>query len=602
MQDQIDLEELLRHMFFVSNLHKKIGQVELIDTDTFKGKGFDFTEQFEKCPVVFAGDDALHVPVIKSSQEAIKKLFIRFPVLGGLSFKNYRLVGGACVNYLRTSGYTDDIDFFPLVERYHNESDSIREGRAQQIYVDFLREVEKIYKKSLEAQYNFVVYRNEDCTTILMTCKAHVHGTKTKKRNIKIQFVHRAFDSESQMLLCSDLLASQILFDGSQFRCTYAAMLCLKSNIIPVDFSSASTSMAYRLHKYSSNKGFLLAFCGLEPVQIKKLLKQKRALQKANTMMTSKLTRHEKSIRTPEELRQLWLDSVIKLPCGLVINKSSTGGHHQGREFSNVFRVDVDFHCKEKDRMSITVANADYSDYSGMSDLEKGGELGQINVEAFIDGKQLHVYSNDVCGFLKAPKTTNIHLSFAQLCHIKKDLLIGEIKRLFGSHGRDAVVAYFDKDVESYNAVVHKRVAELKEGMTPLFQALQRVKWRMVEPGAQAIGSMRPVKITARQGYGDLYRPFVCSHLWDVKMTIISALRRKMSEKQCLLVQYLGKDIIKLIFLHLDVAYATEQSALYYSLCLEEVSKPEFEPVDVVVRHPADWDSYESEDASDEYL
>lgn len=567
MEDQIDLLEYLRYMLFINHLHKKIGHTELIDTDTFQGKGFDFRSHSLECPVVFAGDAGSGIfPKIESCQDGKNRLFLQFPILRQMGFKNYRLVGGACTSFLRSTGYTEDLDFFPLVERYDNESYSIREGRVQQVYVNFLQEVEHIHKTALADKYNFIVYRNEDCTTILMTLKvANSYNQKTMKKNMKLQFVHRAFDSESQMVLCSDLMASQVLFDGIRFRCTYAAMMSLKSNIIPVDFSSASTSMAYRLHKYACNKSFLLAFCGLDRVEIKALLKQKRAFSKANIEKRSKMTKHERSIRTQDELKQTWLESIILLPCGLTINKWEGGAF-----FPAVFQLGMDFHHKEKDSLGLAVAEADYSDYGGISNLEKGGELGEINVEAFLDGKSLHVYAREVASFLKSPIATGIRIPFSQLCHIKKDLGMIEIKRLFGTHAKDAVIAYFDKNEVAYRAVVNKRVAELREGMTPLFERLQRVKWRMVDPGAQAIGSMRPVKVTAREGYGDLYRSFICNYAWDLKMTIISAFKRKSQEKHCLLVQYLGRDMIKFIFLHVDVLYAEEQCVLYSSLCSNE--------------------------------
>jgi hypothetical protein len=302
----------------------------------------------------------------------------------------------------------------------------------------------------------------------------------------------------------------------------------------------------------------------LDRVEIKAALKQKKALSKANAERKSKLTKHEKSIRTQDEIKQGWLDSIILLPCGLTLNRGN------GMPRLGLFRVGLDFHRKEKDALGMAVADADYSDYGGVSNLEKGGELGEINVNAFLDGKQLHVYAKSVAAFLKSPTSTTVRDAFSQLCHMKKDLDIACIKRLFGGHAKDALFAYFDKDEEGYSAVVNKRIGELREEMAPLFDQLQRVKWRMVDPGAQAIGSMRPVKITAREGYGELYSPFICSYAWTAKMTIISAFKRKSQETKCLLVKYLGRDLLKLIFLHVDLLYTAEQSAVYSAWCCED--------------------------------
>lgn len=591
-------------MFFISHLHKKLGQVELINTDTFQGSCCDFRNHIEDSLVVFTGDGNFEaIPTIRSSDDAMDKLFNRFPVLLRMSFKNYRLVGGACTSFIKSSGYAEDLDFFPLVERYPNESEAIREGRVQQVYVDFLHEIEQVYHAHLADRYNFLLYRNEDCTTILMTLKiAPYNAHRTKQKNLKLQFVHRAFDSESQMLLCSDLMASQILFDGIGFKCTYACMMALKSNLLPVDFSSASTSMAYRVHKYGTKKSFIVVLCGLESAKIKNVLQSKTEVQKTHKERRATLTRHQKSIRTRDEIRQIWLDSKLLLPCGLIVDPPTVAGR------SHFFSLGMDFQHKESDTLGLAVTEADYSDYGGISDLERGGELAEINVNAFIDGKQLHVYAKDVASFLKTPtpevhnRNAEIRLAFSQLSHIRKDLSMTDIGRLFGSHAKEALLAYFDKDEVAYHKVVERRISELRTGMVPLFENLQRVKWRMVDPGAQAIGSMRPVKISAREGYGELYDPMICTYAWDVKMIIIGALRRKHEEKECLLVQYLGRDMLKYIFFHLDLLYAAEQCAVYFSLlCTDDHEKLDSDEI-IYLQQRQHYDDRETSEERQEYL
>jgi hypothetical protein len=44
--DQLDLEELVKHMLFISAHQKKMKNVELIITETFAGPRFKFEKQY----------------------------------------------------------------------------------------------------------------------------------------------------------------------------------------------------------------------------------------------------------------------------------------------------------------------------------------------------------------------------------------------------------------------------------------------------------------------------------------------------------------------------------------------------------------------------
>src|SRR5579885_930160 len=575
---QLKLKEYLRYILFINSLDRKIGNCNLINTDLFVGECIKLCNQIAESGIVFANNKFNEYSQIVTSKKAKAKLYSRVPFLEELSFKNYRLVGGACTSAVRESivgNVPDDVDFFPLVERVGNESEAVREARVQQIYESFLREIEEIYKKNYSAKYKFFIYRNEDCTTILINNSVRINAIdKHPILKMKIQFVHRVFETEAQMLLSSDLTASQILFNGQDFLCTTAGFLTLVTGIIPIDFSTASTSMGYRLFKYARHKNFLLAFCGFDAAEIKKIFASKKKLVDYLDEKKRKYTAFRRSVMTSEERKQFWLSRIILVNNGLYIEKSHS---------PQIYHVDVDFNFTFDDNgISKAIGSADYSGYDSMK-IEEGGDLAQNNLTAFFAGRPLFVYSRTVDGLLENACVTDISDAFRQMANIDFELKRDQITSFFGEHAEHALLAHFHRDEDEYSTIVENRIDELNTQMKPLFAKLRRVKWRMSDPGAQCIGSMKPIKISAREGYGEYYSPFLITYAWELKREIVHAFRRrgtKREERGCFFT-ILSKDLIKHIFFQLDKIYALEQFKVY-SESLFRVDKVAEGPVKTV--------------------
>jgi len=556
--EQLNLTELLRHMLFVSNHQRKFKNVQLIDTHTFAGPCFNFEKELPTSPFIFGSlSRGHHRAQILYTEDAIEKLHIEFPIIEHMKFKNYRLVGGACVSILRSvSGYDksiDDIDFFPLVDQTGKAYHEI-EAEIERIYVEFIEEIDTINR--LHLKRNIFIYRGEDCTTIILLHEGDVDG---RLGQMKIQFVHRVFHSEAQMLLSSDMMPSQILFDGKKFLCTHAAMCSLKTGIIPVDSSSASTSMGSRLNKYACKKDFVLAFCGLERKSITETAqaKAKELLEKKDKIR--RLGKLAKNALTTERKQQDWLESCIVLPMGVCLEARSNDN-------SVTMLPLLPNGAREEDGFAETVASACYYDHNLVGN-ENVEYLMSVNIRNVIEGKPVFLSARTVDSFLKGfyLETDNRRV-FSLMVDHKLDLKREEMKLLFGDLALEAANAYFSNNLKRYYDIAHRRGSELDEVIINRMEELKVIKWRIVDPGAQTHGSMRPVKMTARQAYGKYYSPFHCTNIWEQKMTIISAFRRgKKKEPDCLLT-LLPRDILKRIFFLLDCDHACQMESFYFDV------------------------------------
>jgi hypothetical protein len=563
--EQLNLTDLLTNMLFVSNHQRKFKDAQLIDTHTFAGPCFNFEKLFPTSPFIFAVLSRVTINAeILYTEDAVKKLYREFPMVEHMKFKNYRLVGGACVSFLRTvrhqDRFTDDVDFFPLVERNGKSYHEV-EAEINQIYVDFLEEVDTINRIHLKR--NIYIYRGEDCTTIILG--NHDEQPDRGTSFIKIQFVHRVFHSEAQMLLSSDLMPSQVLFNGKKFLCTYAAMCSLKTGIIPVDCSSASTSMGSRLNKYACKKDFYLAFCGLDRTSILELAETKDELARKKRDMTRKGGKLTRKAVTVEKKHQEWLEGCIVLPMGVCLSF--------GFGDTGIMTPLVPDSARDGDEFGENIEIACYYDHE-LSGNENVEYLMSTNIENIIKDRRVCVAAKSVDSFLKGfYLEADVRRVFSLMVDHKLNLKREEMSFLFGSYALEAATAYFSNNLKEYYNVAHRRGTELDGLIAKKLDELKVIKWRTVDPGAQTHGSMHPIKMTARQAYGKYYNPFHCTYMWEQKMTIISAFRGgKKKEPDCLFT-LLPKDILKRIFFLLDCNYSSQIESFYFDVLTAPIAE-----------------------------
>jgi hypothetical protein len=502
-QEHPDVNLLLKHMLYANHLQRKTNSFPLIDLDQFSGKSYSLRQPMHQIHATFC----IHREYPGSGNifqtiEAKRRLEDIFPIIQFLNFKNYRLVGGSCISAIRgTINGHIDLDFFPLVGEIKDLIQ--RETRANEIYKEFLNEVQKIYDRYYSESHTISFVRSEDCTTIFLYEETPV---------TKIQFVHRAFQSEMEMVNSADLMPCQILYDGERFRCTYSAMLSLQTNIIPVDFTRFSPSFAHRLEKYCKEKHFILAFCGLDRDEIWR--------------------------DCSEEFDDRWIS---KLPSGIYFDKSAIGADFVG--------------------MRVLLGNEPKAFYSS-SPSQNPKRLGKFNLVSFLNGRSLHLFANSAREMILAPKKTKIGKVFSRMTSIEGDLYRTSFKFFFGETlARDACIAHFDGNKTEYEKLVQQRTVQIEKEMNDQFSCLRQLKWRLTARFSQTIGSMNPVKMTASEFYGAGYNGFKIPICRPEKVLLKMAWKSKSS-----IISRLPKDVLQKIFLLLDLAEFERQKVEINSL------------------------------------
>lgn len=512
------VDKLIHHMLFANYLQSKslLPLFEFNDDDNF---GYRLELEMTQSNLVFAVPNNSMAFHLCSSEEAKETLFDNYPILNFLSFQNYRLVGGACVNALRGSKDAScDLDFFPLVGKIQDTIQ--KESKANQIFESFIYEIQNFHETNKEDGSLQISYiRNEDCTTIFIRCD---YGAM-----LKIQFVHRAFETEQQMVESADLFPSQILFDGTRFLCTYGALLSFRSNIIPIDISRNSASFVHRIFKYFQCKKFIIAFPGLDKNEVK-----------ANFIGGKFLT-----------------------PSGFSL-----------KERYGFFS------------MSLNVINVEKSYYAD-SPHTNSVRLASFNLLCHLNDKPVCLFAHSAKEFLSFPKKTKVAKSFGKVIHLSKEISRSTFKLFFGPLARDAMVAHFDEDEEKYSELIRERTEILEQEMREKFEALQKIKWKMTNPGMQK-GSL----LLAKDFYGYNYNEFRLLINTPIRIAIL-ALKRFRST----MLSRIPKDVLFLILNQLELStFREEELALHQSIQPRRgLPVPDFEDHQ---NRDAGFDEWESDD------
>lgn len=505
MEETFDLREYIRFMYFIDNMEKKIGDVPLIDTDHFSGLSLKIQSQIAKSNMFFTSSrSSFHSYKIYHSEIALSNLETSSSIIKFLSFRNYRLVGEACLNGLYGENNNDPtrpnhLSFSLLIEKIANESINLREIRIRKLYIDFLQEVEGIYNTeiSLKDHYSFFIYRNENSTVIILKPLQRPsesawgeEGVKT----IKIELSHQVFENEAQMLHVLDFMPFKVLFDGSIFKCTFAGMMAIKSVILPVDFCSFDVSFAENLY-FASHSEIQIVFPGLSPQLL----------------------------------------------------------HHNKEAFNFPFGLEL--------RRFESLGLLDFNHRNYRAQIKNFEDIPEINVNYFLQKTPIAIRARTVSELISSPEIPEIDSVFISLSDISQDFSRKKFKELFGEHALKAFIAHFEEDEKTYTTFVLLRIEELKAQMIPILESLKIVKFKESIPSIKT--HPREVYGNAYNSfvctaYWEAKQEILCA---------MKNKGTEREEKNCVLVKMLNRDMIELIFFQLDLIYAKEQKSFYLELC-----------------------------------
>jgi len=439
---------------------------------------------------------------IQDFASATSRVLNHFPLVEFLSFKGYVIAGGAPLYAVRKIEWTTDtiyegdLDLFIISNNQDN---------AKTIYIDLLQEIEQIINYKFPGFYSIVYLRNQHCTTCFL-----VSNNKSAPK-MKIQIIHQIYTNQSQVVSGFDLAPCQILYNGQEFLGTYAAYVSILTNFIPVDVCTFSENIAYRLYKYSQEKEFYLIFPGLS----------------RKAILDEVLSRNHATI-------SVFLHSDIEL-----ISYSKTmleDSQRQGLELDSQFFL------------LLREVKQEEIDYSFDFYLKSNNEIAAINTKFILAKFPIYVHADNLHEYLTNPKC---NVSIDPLIRIPlSDLCVRTTKYLFGNLAKQVWDAKFDGDEVKFEAIVNEKLKEFEAIAEIERQKLQKINWkiRSIHESSQ----FYPLKISAREFYGDQYNGFTCSFDWPAKMQLLSAWKRKQEEKDCVFAQRLSKDLVKYIFQWVD--------------------------------------------------
>lgn len=551
---QIDVTELCRHMLLANLLQRKLKQGGLVNTSQIAGSFVPINDSLGESNLIYLmhsnSDGHIRPTIIRPTNEARAELLHEIPILEFLSFNSYRLVGGSCLQAVRAhdngvnhSDHVIDADLFLLLGEI---SDPLqRDIKCKAIYANVLQEIDRVYQRHYCDTHRIFVVKNTGCTTIHLVAQRGRDQFRKRIRSpyMKLQIVHRGFETELQMLQSADLIPSQILYNGAEFYCTYPASLALRTNMFPVDISSTSCSMSTRLYKYVEFKNFAAVLVGMDRITL--------------------LDYHKTTVKTPG--RQMSSKRAMLLPIGLELafDLDNVLSYWPRIPRANARITIQDILDKSVDGYGIKGLDlkANLSDYDDdWSNKITPGALAGANLKALVQGRldMICVYQNSIGEFLQRPLGTEVDKTFSKVLSIHNDLPRNKCRTYFGQYATQAIVAHLNEDNPTYYQAMNKRLAEIAPVLQKKFDQLREVTWVVENPGRQ--GSLKPLVIPASSFYTDFdavglpcfYNGFICTPAWKVKMTIIAAWRRR--DANCLLVQ-LPRDILKHIFFLFDLDY-----------------------------------------------
>lgn len=567
--------DIFRDLLFVASHQRRYrGEMDLIDIDCFSGKAIDLQKSLlneDICIAVSVDHRPELTYRINNNETAKKRLYELSPVVkllvekGAFADGTICIGGGAAMWAVREcdteermrngSGdhLPEDVDFFIVSgpsdkDKYGKVCVSTREAIAQKIYETFLMTIDSVYRQSYSESHSLLIMRNKDCTTIILTPKQFTENNRyaglrqaAKRRQIKLQIIHRLYSYLAEVPKGFDLAASQFVFNGDKFYSTYAGMISASTSVIPLDVSRASKSWAMRLWKYSREKNFQLAFMGINKVDIQAKLKPKKRIYFDCGFSL-------KNLHNGADGRQL-IYSIIDKKMNDKLSAFSSG--HNRIDWAEIASTDYEFgtHKCVKDLEDVTVANLDA--------VLKGVSIYATSAWESFENSSRSSPLSQIQSFLQdeVVLTESIDDVFTDRCYTKSSIKRDDFILLFGPHASAAGACYYDEDQHGYEEIVGTRLSDILVEMESQIEILKKITWKVISPGDQEYGQIHHIDLTARSFYGDLYNGFNASNMWISKLPIIIAMRRRgtsKAEKNCPLVEKLPRDIIKMIFFWVD--------------------------------------------------
>jgi hypothetical protein len=541
--EQLCLLETSRNILFLSSLQRKLKHCPLIDLEKFSKVNNTpeykwLTDASIVCAVISG-----RIFTLVSKEHALKNieehLFYGFR---DLSFDGYCLAGGAAMWAIRNIGdynhSSSDMDFFPVVgEITGNNWQSEKQARALQIYEKFCQEMIRLKKRLFH--YKLLIWKNDNCTTfsfyhdyklsaqkIAKDCPLCLHGLEQKI--IKLSFIHRAYNTPDQILQGFDFPAAQVLYDGTTFKCSYAALWSLHYNVLPVDVSSASDSFYARLHKYGYQKGMMLTFPGMN---------------------------YELS-KTRAKTHKPWKGDTFRILFPKGANLWFGNGH-------NGFNLGYGNNDPRSNPIADPENMAKESDYGDAAEYVMAQkEIFELHsTKQYLLHGEIHRRKRSCQEPFQAP---DIEMAIRRLCSFdenNKAFDVGQFfPKIFGEDAEKAIVYYTMRQQEKFNWLLEGKIFDiLREYQTKI--ASDVVKFKVDEPGMQTRRSFHPVDLTARGFYGEYYNGFHCTVDWQAKCQILVAYKKERTGKrekdECCLF-WLDLNLIKYVFLFVDLFHMKE--------------------------------------------
>lgn len=427
--------------------------------------------------------------IICKDAEAIARLTSFCPLIHFLSFRDYCIAGGAASWAVRKcedsrSDPPGDIDIFPIVQK--GENDEIDQRLGDETLIRFLEEISCIYDAHYKETYSLHWCRSSSCTTIELVDR-NLRG----EHPMKIQFIHRLYESPAQIIGGFDFAASQVFFDGQAFYCSYIAMLSLHTGIMPLDFTRIGASWPYRLKKYSSSKGFEFLAPALNT---KKLTEDPAPFQRSVCL----------SLHSREQFR-------VKMSFEFDQSGSKEEGPSFKQEWFRAYR-----HNEGDD---------DPSDIYARS-------VARANTRNAISGKPILVTAPTIEALVYDAQGSDTSYPWSVFQEaINKAKSTGKVdfalfEYLYGKvAGREAALYCYDKKWDELDRLTRRIVADFQKVMEEEFRKHRHLVWNRCNAKNKQYGAFNPHPLTEREFYGEHHNGFCFSPTFRQKLAFLWVLK-----------------------------------------------------------------------------
>lgn len=506
---------------------------------------------------------------IPSFDDIKVNLIGRHPIIDHLKFQGYCLAGGSVLNaickevsgtpsyfsYSNKKHKLTDMDFFPVIDIpstvHPRDHESYIIKCSDVIYRDFLNEIKTylLSTRNLAAECMELKFisRSSDCTTIILM------GKKNSKQII--QFIHRSYTSQGELLAGFDLAPCQVLYDGHDVKMTRFGRMSILIGFIPVDISCASKSWKYRLQKYHRHRDFGLWFPGLSCSKVMEFMDAYKSvpIKRVDASTKPKLSINDRRKRGSESnQRKIHFDSV-----GFILRSG----------VRNSFRYNISSNDElnnDKTEIAHQFFESDYG--SALESVNDGEALAISNLRHLWNSQSVSVGCADIDRFLRNDfHQASIGNYFRSVTAYAVNFTIPKFYQVFDYDGvnpslaNEALESVRDEDYDRFAKTVLATISYLDGKVDRQIAVLkQGVKWRVRDPGTQISGTFNPIKLTAQTFYPSvmikdkltsLYNGFNLTINWEIKRLLAIAYYKK--DYQCPM-SMLPLDIVKLLFRILD--------------------------------------------------